>query len=575
MLKFFPSSSCTQLNAKLLRHSILSRQQARYPFRRSFSFTSRALKLPTHKPIIKEAVPKDQTKASLLSQTKNPFDRLKIRFKWILIRQNRPFNMDEIGALVSWIVMGNIVWIFLGTTAFFGLVFYGVNHVPEGNSRKSVSGFILSKLLMLDTNLKVKTGQGFSSEYSSGRIILKNIVIGDDENFRLNIERCQFDLSFQKWADGRGLLRSIDLSGLTGYVSCASQEKNADFLDSIFPRHYELESVNLSDCTLNMDLDESTLKLSIFSGAFNKLRKNWLAYDFFNSGNCSGSINDSLFTIHQKQYRYLAAPEMDELSQESSLRPSMWQKLTQPSAILTQSHRSRPTEHDNPTWDKITRLRIDQLDLSSFLQNSKSRWLSGGTVDIVIDLNYPSETSKQEDSPSENAPNKYIVMDFKIQFHDLKARIPQDLPTSSVTGENYLDLEQIKAITAFVNENQAASPFLVDMEHEKVSSEAFAEGAAQIDSNGNFCFPPLTFRVAQNIKDLEGLETLSILTQKGARPNTKQLVDSVMKEFYMNFYTCYQETHDFMFENMNKKAVALRYLNNMNLLLVGLGMLVV
>ena len=47
------------------------------------------------------------TKDELLAAATGFFDRIRIRFKWTLIRQVRPFNMDDISAFFSWILVGN------------------------------------------------------------------------------------------------------------------------------------------------------------------------------------------------------------------------------------------------------------------------------------------------------------------------------------------------------------------------------------------------------------------------------------------------------------------------------------
>lgn len=63
----------------------------------------------------------------LLAAASSFWDRLRIRFKWHTIRQIRPFNIDEISAFFSWIVLGHLAWIILGTTTFFSLAIWFVN----------------------------------------------------------------------------------------------------------------------------------------------------------------------------------------------------------------------------------------------------------------------------------------------------------------------------------------------------------------------------------------------------------------------------------------------------------------
>lgn len=69
------------------------------------------------------------TKEELLAAATGFWSRLKVRFKWFSIRSVRPFNVDEIGAFFSWVLLGHVLWIILGTTTFFSLAIFAVNTV--------------------------------------------------------------------------------------------------------------------------------------------------------------------------------------------------------------------------------------------------------------------------------------------------------------------------------------------------------------------------------------------------------------------------------------------------------------
>lgn len=69
------------------------------------------------------------TREELLAAATGFWSRLKVRFKWFSIRSVRPFNMDEIGALFSWVLLGHVLWIILGTTTFFSLLILAINTV--------------------------------------------------------------------------------------------------------------------------------------------------------------------------------------------------------------------------------------------------------------------------------------------------------------------------------------------------------------------------------------------------------------------------------------------------------------
>jgi distribution and morphology protein 31 len=74
-------------------------------------------------------MPHRPTKEELLAAATGFWSRLKVRFKWFSIRSSRPWNIDDWSAFVSWFVLGNIAWVFVGTTTFFSLVILSINTV--------------------------------------------------------------------------------------------------------------------------------------------------------------------------------------------------------------------------------------------------------------------------------------------------------------------------------------------------------------------------------------------------------------------------------------------------------------
>lgn len=82
------------------------------------------------------------TKEELLAAATGFWSRLKVRFKWFSIRSGRPFNIDEISAFFSWILLGHVLWIILGTTTFFSLAILAVNTVFAQGSSSFVTKLI-------------------------------------------------------------------------------------------------------------------------------------------------------------------------------------------------------------------------------------------------------------------------------------------------------------------------------------------------------------------------------------------------------------------------------------------------
>lgn len=84
------------------------------------------------------------SKEELLAAANGFWSRLKVRFKWFSIRSVRPFNFDELAALFSWVLLGHIVWVVVGTTTFFSLVIFAINTVlAQGGTTKRLKAMTL------------------------------------------------------------------------------------------------------------------------------------------------------------------------------------------------------------------------------------------------------------------------------------------------------------------------------------------------------------------------------------------------------------------------------------------------
>lgn len=69
------------------------------------------------------------TKDQMLAAATSVFARFRIRTKWALIRQMRPYNLEDFAALLQWLLVGHIIWVVVGTTTFFSIVLLLVNTV--------------------------------------------------------------------------------------------------------------------------------------------------------------------------------------------------------------------------------------------------------------------------------------------------------------------------------------------------------------------------------------------------------------------------------------------------------------
>ncbi|GME78158.1 unnamed protein product [Ambrosiozyma monospora] len=155
-------------------------------------------------------------------------------------------------------------------------------------------------------------------------------------------------------------------------------------------------------------------------------------------------------------------------------------------------------EKDENPWKKITRLRIDPVDMSFICNdNSKFNWIQSGKVELIADIMLPNiearDTTLQQFidqqsilqqlkylgdnvinqyksatnnsyTPIEKQPktslcssveeNKYVVMDVKLSFSDLKATNPRNIPHSSITHAPYISAKDLRSLVTFINDKK-------------------------------------------------------------------------------------------------------------------------
>ena len=77
------------------------------------------------------------TKDEMLAAATGAWQRLRIRTKWSLIRQMRPYSLEDITAFFSWLLLGHVVWVVVGTTTFLSVAIFLVNSVfAQGEKRR-------------------------------------------------------------------------------------------------------------------------------------------------------------------------------------------------------------------------------------------------------------------------------------------------------------------------------------------------------------------------------------------------------------------------------------------------------
>lgn len=361
------------------------------------------------------------SREELLAAATGFWSRLKVRFKWFSIRSARPFNADEIGAFFSWVLLGHVLWIILGTTTFFSLAIFAVNTVFAQETLARWVGNYLTK----SSGVKVVFESAIVPKWGDGVITFKNVFVsrrpgqgtgkvskgspsteaaaaaavarlerlaaGEVESFNAKEEEedtnyTQFDLSldtvnvtlsFRKWFNSKGLLHDVEVKGIRGVVDRTSVHYGGQYVDPRVYKHehnpgdFEINSFRMEDLlvTVHQPHDFRPFSVSIFSCDLPQLRRQWLFYDFLSANMMSGSFDESLFTIHPRQMHGHVGNQM---SNESEFNGEV-------------SH-----------WKKHSRLRIDGLNIDHLNRGVEGpfSWIHEGNVDIVADIMFPADSDE-------------------------------------------------------------------------------------------------------------------------------------------------------------------------------------
>ncbi|KAI2717461.1 hypothetical protein CBS147332_4341 [Penicillium roqueforti] len=443
------------------------------------------------------------TKEELLAAATGFWSRLKVRFKWFSIRSVRPYNMDEITALFSWVLLGHIVWVVVGTTTFFSLLILAINTVF---AQETLAGWV-GNYLTKSSGVKVVFESAIVPKWKNGVITFKNVfvskrpgqgtghvskgspksaaaaaaargdtgledfqVVSDEEEdtnytqFDLSIETVNVTLSFTKWLNGKGPLHDVEVKGIRGVVDRRHVYWPEEDLDPKSYRHehlpgdFEIDSFKMHDLLVTIYQPDNfrPFSVSIFSCDLPQLRKQWLFYDFLSANMMSGSYDNSLFTIHARQTHGLTGLRQDSEEEEDG-KPS--------------------------PWKKHNRIRVDGLNVDHLNRGVQGpfSWIHEGTVDIVADImlpaendeslakvmvdfydrlettvttnRYPEPLSSSSSTNSETEDRRFIAMDMRVHLNNVRAVVPiftRDL--------SYINNALIRPIVAYINSKRTFIP---------------------------------------------------------------------------------------------------------------------
>ncbi|KAF8444859.1 mitochondrial distribution and morphology protein family 31/32 [Boletus edulis BED1] len=479
------------------------------------------------------------TRDDFLKVANGFWQRLRIRFKWFTIRSFRKFNADDISAFITWFLMSQTLWIFVGTTTFFSVIFATANSLRLQESvAKAISNYLTG-----ETGVTVIFESAIVPKWKDSRISFKNVYISrrpqtvrstqkkrnslehkaavaydvsshpaynytveedeevpqshadDDTNysmFDLNIDSIDVTLSLTRWLDGKGLVEDAVVKGVRGILDRRSvlwDPENpldpAAFRSLARPGDFELHSLQLEDVlvTVYQPGNFRPYTASIFRADMRTLRKQWLFYDFLRAENVVGQFDNCLFSLHK------------------------------PQSI------GRTTEQDvqDGKWSRMTRIRIDGVNIDH-MQNSTTdptgplSWITSGKVDAVLDIKFPCY-------PEDEYP-------FNALFEELADAISTasaSLNLDRIPGQRELAKPPLVAPTTDLGEDEPDKPRVVidiDLRFRDVKAAVplFTQNLSYVNNaltrpivafmNAHHTLVPIHCRVVKDVGDFDGAWTM-------------------------------------------------------------------
>ncbi|PVU91229.1 hypothetical protein BB559_004219 [Furculomyces boomerangus] len=386
------------------------------------------------------------TKSQVLMNSKGVVDRLYIHFQFFLkgTSTSRPWTLDDVMALGSWILMSQAVWILIGTTTFVSVVLFILNQLKFDAAVASVVSHWVSKAV----GLSVQIESAIIPKWSSGKITLKNLKVEcgpqhaissnnpgpdfiPDTNFtyyKLHIDEIDVELSLVRWLDGKGIIKKCLVRGARGVV-----DRRHIFYDYSIPYNPEeerkkhipgyfdiedFEAENVMITLLNPGF--RPVPVAIYSASLGKLRQQWFFYDFLSASSMVGMYDNSLFSVRKiKQTSKSPLLTLDQKISSGSIA-----KFDESNQNLDYSYGRDYGKNDRKTFSEYgtisdgdsssnlfkmdlseshsaTEIKISNLDICHFNYGVEGPigWITSGRVDVNSLILLPNNNGNM--NPSE------------------------------------------------------------------------------------------------------------------------------------------------------------------------------
>ena len=365
---------------------------------------------------------------------------------------------------------------------------------------------------------------------------------------KLDVQRLTVSVSLLWLLQGNGLLKTVLADGVTGFFD----QRHLDWTGWTAPKRvwargdFFLDSFKLSNCNLSLYLPapDRELKIQIHSIDCEKFRKQWLLRDLLCAKSAYGIFDGSLFSLTR-----VSAPSASQLHHQQQVA-AMNAVNGAVGGAIQHSWPASPTipflDADDDDADYFgpairSSLKIDGVksDLLSTSSSGPISWITEGTIDIDIDLDFRSEyfeegwhyhmnTETHDGFYSQNEvyEEEPLIMDIKLKLNNLRADIP--ITTDQLT---LINRALVIPVVAYMNTNYTCIPLAFPVH---VPREQFDGAWSPWDAS---LFDAISTGVAQQF--------LTLVKEQQSSTNLQKHILFVIKSLHRGIYFLRQQVQGY------------------------------
>ncbi|KAJ1989108.1 Mitochondrial distribution and morphology protein 31, mitochondrial precursor [Coemansia spiralis] len=321
--------------------------------------------------------------------------------------QKRPWTVDDIFALITWIVMSQAMLLLIGTTTTVSVILWLLNRLQYQDwIARRLSDWVSSAL-----GITVSFESAIVPAWRNGAIRLKNVKIRcgpehgafddmgiSDTNFTmydLQIDQIDVALSLWRWMEDRGLIRECSMRGIRGVVDRRQVWWGSDAVylpekhrQMHRPGYFDLDSLEIEDMLLTVHPWKNfrPITVSIYSASMPRFRDRWLLYDVLSANSVVGMYDGSLFTIHQ------AHQHLSPVSRPLANTADIYNNEV---SIALANQRSNGINNQQPHRGRATHVQVDNLNIDHINLGVEGPigWITSGRLNVSSLISFPAHES--------------------------------------------------------------------------------------------------------------------------------------------------------------------------------------